>query len=62
MTGLQILIAIVGVGVTALVGFGMILLAPRYTVDVSAEAEPPNLSAVPAAEASRETVAGSSRG
>jgi len=47
----QLLIGVVGIGVTALVGVGMIFLTPRYTVEVHAEGEDPggsNLSPVPA--------------
>jgi hypothetical protein len=37
MTGLDVLLAVAGVGVTALVGAGAILITPRGVVDVDAE-------------------------
>ncbi len=49
----QVLIGVIGIGVTALVGVGMIYLTPRYTVEVHAEGEDPqgsNLSPVSAAD------------
>ena len=41
MTGLEVLLAIAGVGVTALVGAAMILIAPRGVVEVHAEGTDP---------------------
>jgi hypothetical protein len=41
VTGLEVLLAIAGVGVTALVGAGMILITPRGVVDVHAEGTDP---------------------
>lgn len=46
----QLLIGVIGIGVTALVGVGMIYLTPRYTVEVHVEGEDPHgssLSPVP---------------
>jgi hypothetical protein len=53
MSGLEVLLAIAGLIVTALVVVGMVLITPRGVVEVRAEGSPPdgsNLSPVPAPE------------
>ncbi len=59
MTGLQLFIAIAGIGVTVLVGVGMIFLTPRYTVAVEgegAEARDADGRSAPESNRSREAV------
>lgn len=66
MTGLDLLLALAGLGVTALVVAGMILITPRGEVDVHAEGTDPqgsNLSPTRAASGERyATGQGTSRG
>jgi hypothetical protein len=51
MSGLDVLLAVAGLAVMAMVIAGMVLITPRGAVDVHAEGDDPqgsNLSAVPA--------------
>ncbi len=48
----QLLIGVIGIGVTALVGVGMIYHTPRYTVEVGDEGQDPQ-SAEPSEQRSR---------